>query len=178
MTRFIEGGVTALREKLGPILWQFAPTKRFDAQDFAAFLDLLPRRTDGLDLRHVVEVRHESFVCPEFVALLRAARVAVVYAESAEHPAIADLTGDFVYARLQRSREDEPAGYSPAALDAWAGRVATWAAGGAPDGLPAVEAQPAAGSGKGPARDVFLYFISGAKLRNPAAAQALIARLG
>ena len=174
IARFIDSGVAELGEKLGPILWQFAPNKKFDEADFGAFLELLPREIDGRRLRHVVEVRHDSFLCETFVALLRRHRVPVVYADSDEYPAMADLTGGFVYARLQRSVEDQPAGYAPAALDAWAERARAWAAGGEPADLPRVTG---AGS-KEKSRDCFIYFISGAKVRNPAAAQALIERIG
>src|SRR5918998_2618906 len=113
IARFFDSGVTELGPKLGPILWQFAPTKRFDEEDFSAFLDLLPREVDGRPIRHVVEVRHDSFRVPAFIALLRGQGVPVVHADADNFPAIADVTGDFVYARLQRSAEDEPAGYPP-----------------------------------------------------------------
>ena len=123
VARFVESGITELGAKLGPILWQFAPTKRFDEEDFSAFLALLPREADGRALRHAVEVRHDSFCTPAFVALLRRHGVPVVYADADKFPAIADTTGDFVYARLQRCAEDEPTGYSAEALDLWARRV-------------------------------------------------------
>src|SRR5688572_19396144 len=118
--RFCAQGFTELGDKLGPILWQFMATKRFEPDDFAAFLKLLPARQDGVALRHAVEPRHESFNDPEFVAMARAAGVAIVFADSDEFPCIADLSGDFSYARLQRCRDDEPAGYGPAELDRWA----------------------------------------------------------
>ena len=170
---FFKSGVTELGPKLGPILWQFAPFKKFDADDLGAFLTLLPREFDGVAIRHVVEVRHESFVAPEFVALARRHNVAIVYADSDEHPAIADITADFVYARLQRSSADEAAGYASGDLDQWAKRAKVWAAGGAPEDLNYV----GEGKTKKTKRDVFLFFISGAKERNPQAAQALIERL-
>jgi len=176
IARFLESGVTELGPKLGPILWQFAPTKRFDEEDFGAFLALLPREADGRAIRHAVEVRHDSFATPAFVALLRRHRVPVVYADAEKFPAIADVTGDFVYARLQRSSEEEPAGYSPAALDQWAERCRAWAAGREPDDLPRVE--PPSGADGGQARDCFVYFIAGAKVRAPAAAMAFLQRLG
>jgi uncharacterized protein YecE (DUF72 family) len=176
IARFLESGVTELGPKLGPILWQFAPTKRFEEEDFGSFLDLLPRTVDGHVIRHAVEVRHDSFAAPAFVALLRKQRIPVVYADADKFPAIADLTGDFVYARLQRSSEGEPTGYAPEALDQWAQRFQTWAAGGEPDDLP--RAEPRSETGKGPERDCFVYFISGAKVRAPAAAKALLQRLG
>jgi uncharacterized protein YecE (DUF72 family) len=130
---------------------------------------------DGRAIRHVVEVRHDSFCTPAFIALLRRHRVPVVYADADKFPAIADVTGDFVYARLQRSSEDEPAGYSAEALDRWAGRFKTWASGGEPDDLPRVE--PPSRANGGQERDCFVYFISGAKVRAPAAAMAFLERL-
>ena len=170
---FLKSGVTELGDKLGPLLWQMAPFKRFDPDDFGAFLALLPEKAGGLTLRHVVEVRHASFLVPEFVALAAKHNVAVVYADSDDYPAIADVTADFVYARLQRSQEKETAGYPKAELDQWAGRAKTWAAGGVPDDLPTFgKAKP-----KKAKRDVFVYMIAGDKVRAPAAAQALISRL-
>ncbi len=141
--------------------------------DFGAFLALLPRRLDGKPVRHAVEVRHESFLAPAFIALLREFSVAPVLVESDKHPLIADVTSDFVYARLQRTSEKEKAGYSARALDAWAKRAQTFADGGAPDDLATIaQASPEAAR-----RDVFIYMISGAKVRAPAAAIALIERL-
>jgi uncharacterized protein YecE (DUF72 family) len=172
--KFLGSGLTELGPKLGPILWQFAPTKKFDADDFGAFLALLPPARDGVRLRHAVEVRHDSFRDPAFVALCRSANAAIVFADSDDYPGIPDPTADFVYARLQRSREDEPAGYSSADLDRWAETARAWARGEAPPGLDYVAAPPAPA---GP-REVFCYFISGAKVRNPAAAVALIERVG
>ncbi|MEA2903442.1 MAG: hypothetical protein QOI12_829 [Alphaproteobacteria bacterium] len=171
--RFFASGVLELKSKLGPVLWQMAPTKRFDPEDFAAFLALLPQRLDGKSIRHVVEVRHESFVTPAFIELLRRFSVAVVLVESDKHPPIADVTGDFVYARLQKTSETVKTGYRPAALEAWAKRAQVWAGGGAPDDLPTV-AKPV--PAKAP-RDVFIYMIAGAKVRAPAAAMALLERL-
>ncbi|HEY8580750.1 MAG TPA: DUF72 domain-containing protein [Beijerinckiaceae bacterium] len=172
--RFFTTGLTRLGPKLGPINWQFAPTKRFDRDDVAAFLALLPKEADGLRLRHAVEARHESFRDPAFVDLARAHGVAIVVAGDSDYPLIADRTADFVYARVMGTAETRPRGYAPKALEAWAARARLWAEGGAPADLPTVA--PAAKDGA--PRDVFLYVISGAKRRNPAAAQALIARLG
>ena len=172
--RFFESGVTELGPKLGPVVWQFAATKRFDRDDFAAFLDLLPRQVDGRDIRHAVEVRHESFRNPDFSTLLREKDVAVVFADSDDYPAFADVTTDFVYARLQRSEDSEATGYAPSDLDAWLKRFRTFEAGGRPADLPCIE------PGHKPAkrkRECFVYFISGAKVRNPAAAMAMIARI-
>jgi uncharacterized protein YecE (DUF72 family) len=170
--RFLESGLTELGPKLGPLLWQFPPTKKFEEEDFAAFLALLPKTLEGQPLLHAVEVRHDSFRHPRLVALLRRAEVAVVYADSATYPAIADVTGPFVYARLQRAEDDLPTGYAPQALDAWAARSRQWEGGGAPD-LPLL-AEPA----EARPRPVFVYMINGAKVRAPAAAMALIERLG
>jgi len=172
IARFTGQGIIELGSKLGPILWQFMATKKFDADDFGAFLNLLPAKQEGVALRHAVQVRHDSFHVPEFVAMCRAANVAIVYAQSPDYPAIADVTADFVYARLESSVEEEPTGYSADALDQWAGTARAWVAGEAPAGLPYFGDPP----GKTP-RDTFIFFISGAKVRAPAAAQALIARL-
>jgi uncharacterized protein YecE (DUF72 family) len=171
--RFFASGPRELKSKLGPVLWQMAPSKKFDPADFAAFLALLPPELDGRPIRHVVEVRHESFVVPSFIELLRKFSVAVAVVDSGKHPLIADITADFVYARLQRTSEKEKSGYPSRALAVWAKRARQWAAGGAPNDL-AVLAAPLPASGE---RDVFIYMISGAKVRAPAAAMALIDRL-
>ena len=172
--RFCAQGFTALGDKLGPILWQLAPTKRFEPEELRAFLALLPTSHDGIALRHALEARHDSFRCREFVAMARAAKVAIVFADHETYPEIADLTSDFVYARLQRSRAEEPAGYGAEALDRWAAAARSWAAGESPKGLDHVSDAPAAAT----PRDAYLFFIGGEKVRNPAAAQALIGRLG
>jgi uncharacterized protein YecE (DUF72 family) len=170
---FLKSGVTELGDHLGPLLWQFPPTKKFEEADFAAFLALLPATLDGHTLRHVIEVRHQSFVAPAFVSLLRNAGIAAVFSEHETYPAIADITADFVYLRLQKGEDSIPTAYPPKALDAWADRLRTFAAGGAPTDLPCVEATPPA---KKP-RDVFAYVIHEGKIRAPAAAMALIERL-
>lgn len=167
--RFLESGITALGKKLGPILWQFAPTKKFDAADFEGFLNLLPKAQDGIRLRHAVEVRHESFCVPEFVELVRKYDAAVVFADSEKYPAIADVTSDFVYARLQNAQAGIKTGYSPAALKRWAQCAASWRDGGVPKDLPAFGKAPAK-----KAREVFVYMINGAKERAPAAAMELM----
>jgi uncharacterized protein YecE (DUF72 family) len=166
---FLNSGIAELGHKLGPILWQLADTKRFDADDFRAFLDLLPQKVGGLRLRHAVEPRHESFRDPAVIEMLRARNHALVYAHSEDYLELADVTADFVYARLQRCREEEAEGYSPAELAAWASRTRTWERGGTPEDLPTLVAPASAGP-----RDVFVYFISGAKVRAPMAAQGLI----
>ncbi|WP_157218804.1 DUF72 domain-containing protein [Flavisphingomonas formosensis] len=153
--KFLAQGLTRLGPKLGPILWQFAPTKTFDAEDFGAFLKLLPKTLDGLPLRHALEVRHESFRDAAFVDLAKAHGAAIVHADHATYPEIAEDTADFAYVRLQQAREEEETGYSAAELDAWAEKVREWRK----------------------TREIFLFMINGAKVRAPAAAQALIARL-
>jgi uncharacterized protein YecE (DUF72 family) len=163
-----------LGEKLGPILWQLAPTKRFDPDDIDAFLKLLPQKKDGMPLRHVLEVRHASFEAPEFIALLRKYKIPVVYADHETYPSIADVTGDFVYARLQTGRDDNEDCYTPKALDQWASRVKDWAAGKQPDDLP--RADPKATAEAKP-RDVFAYFITEGKVRAPFGAMALMKRV-
>ncbi|MEX0809795.1 MAG: DUF72 domain-containing protein [Dongiaceae bacterium] len=172
--RFFASGVMELRNKLGPINWQFAPTKKLDPADFEGFLNLLPRSLEGRSLRHAVEVRHESFATPDFVALLREHDVAIVTAGDSKYPEIADATAPFVYARIMGTEEKPKAGYSPAALDGWAKRARAWADGGVPADLATV-AKPLPAKG---GRDVFLYVISGFKEKNPAAAMALIERIG
>jgi uncharacterized protein YecE (DUF72 family) len=171
--RFFTGGVLELKEKLGPVNWQFMPTKKFDPGDFEGFLKLLPKTVEGRAIRHVVEVRHASFRTPGFVALARAHGVAVAMAGDSDYPQIADITAPFIYARIMGTSEAEVNGYSDGALDRWAERARLWASGAIPEGLATVAAQD---RGEG-VRDVFLYVISGCKARNPAAALALIRRL-
>lgn len=171
--RFVNSGIAELGTKLGPIVWQFMATKRFDPVDFEAFLGMLPAQVDGLPLRHAMDVRHASFMAPEYLALARRYKVATVFADSDEYPSFADLTGDFVYARLMRTQAELDTGYPPAALADWAAHAKAWAGGAEPAALPRVEPPTAAKK-----RDVFMFFISGAKERAPAAALALLERLG
>lgn len=173
--RFVHGGIAELGPKLGPIVWQFAPTKVFNADDFGAFLALLPDAVDGLPLRHVMDVRHASFACEEYLALARRHAVATVYTDSEDYPSLADATGDFIYARLMRASTAFKAGYAPKVLDAWADRLRTWARGADPDDLPRVGTRKPSGAAR--PRDVFAFFINGAKERAPAAARAMIERL-
>jgi uncharacterized protein YecE (DUF72 family) len=173
--RFLESGLLELGDHLGPLLWQFAPTKKFDEVDFGGFLEHLPAKLDGRRLRHVVEVRHDSFCTPVFLALLRKFAIPAVFSEHATYPAIADLTGDFVYARLQKGKETVMTGYPPKAIDAWAERLALWAKGGEPQDLPRVDPKH---QSKATPRDVFAYFIHEGKVNAPSAAMALIERLG
>lgn len=170
--RFVASGITELKAKLGPILWQFAPTKKFDADDFEAFLKLLPARHNDVKLRHAVEVRHESFRVPEFATLARKYKVAVVIADSAKYPMLADVTADFVYARLQKAEARVTTGYTTADLDKWATRAKAWAQGSVAADLSTLAAPPAARK-----RDVFVYMINGAKERAPAAAMAFLEKI-
>ncbi len=172
ITRFFDSGVTELKEKLGPINWQFMATKKFDAGDFATFLKLLPRKVGGQAIRHVVEVRHDSFKDKAFIDLCRRENVGIVFAADSEFPLIADVTTDFVYARIMGTSTKEKAGYPAAQLKTWAERARDWADGNSPKASMLVA--PAAAKKK---RDVFLFVISGAKEKNPAAAQAIIAQL-
>jgi uncharacterized protein YecE (DUF72 family) len=173
IARFVDSGLAELGAKLGPILWQFAPTKKFARDEIAGFLDLLPERAGGARLRHALEARHESFRDPAFVDLARARGAAIVLAADGAYPQFADPTADFAYARIMGTREDEPLGYGPAELDRWAGQARGWAAGGVGEGLALAGPAPKTVA----PRDVFLFVISGFKPRNPLAAQALIARL-
>jgi uncharacterized protein YecE (DUF72 family) len=171
--RFFGSGVLELKTKLGPVLWQMAPTKKFEPEDFESFLALLPQHLEGRPIRHVVEVRHSSFADPSFITLLRKFSVAVALVESHKHVLMPDMTSDFVYARLQRTSETVKTGYQPAALDAWANRARTFAQGQSPDDLVTIGGATAPKQN----RDVFIYMIAGAKVRAPAAAMALIEKL-
>ncbi|WP_310633402.1 DUF72 domain-containing protein [Paraburkholderia sp.] len=171
--RFLTGGVLELGDKLGPINWQLMPGKRFEPDDYARFLDLLPDEVDGRTLRHALEVRHESFCTPEFVALARSRGAAIVMSGDSEYPQIADASAPFVYARIMGTDERHPLGYSSADLDRWADRAIAWSHGETPDDLDTYAKPLKAKTG----RDVFLYVISGHKTHNPAAAMALIERL-
>jgi uncharacterized protein YecE (DUF72 family) len=156
VAKFIAQGLSELGDRLGPINWQFMETKKFDADDMAAFLKLLPDKVDGVRLRHALEVRNPSFKDPRFYDLARRHNAAIVFADHDEFPKIDEATADFTYARLMRTTEANKTGYAPAELGRWAERAKAWAKRG----------------------DVFVYFISGAKLRNPAAAQGLIEKVG
>jgi uncharacterized protein YecE (DUF72 family) len=171
--RFLGSGVLELKEKLGPINWQFMATKKFEPADFEAFLKLLPKKVGSRAIKHAVEVRHESFKTPEFVAMARAYGVGIVVAGDSDFPQIADVTAPFVYARIMGTSEGQKLGYGKKELDAWAARAAAWSAGKAAQGLDVVV--PAKADGE--PRDVFLYVISGYKPHNPAAAKALIERV-
>ncbi|MBO9713977.1 DUF72 domain-containing protein [Sphingomonas sp.] len=170
VSRYVKQGIVELGGKLGPIFWQFMATKKFDAQDFAAFLDLLPREEAGVKLRHAVQARHESFQVPEFVALCRSRDVAIVFADSPEYPGVADITTDFVYARLEAGADENPLCYPDAELPRWIAAARTWSEGGQPEGLPYFGEAPAPVT----PRETFVFFIHGGKVRAPAAAQAMI----
>ncbi len=175
IAHFINSGIAELHHKLGPIVWQFAPTKRFDADDFGAFLAQLPAEVEGLPLRHVMDVRHHSFACSAYLQLARKHAASTVFTHGDPYPAIGDLTGPVVYLRLMQTQAEEPTGYAEGALDAIARCAEAWAVGQEPVDLPRVE--PASAASQLP-REVYVYFISGAKERAPAAARALIQRLG
>lgn len=168
--RFFAQGLTELGDKLGPVVWQFAPTKKFDRDDFGAFVALLPEELAGRRLRHVLEVRHDSFFDPGFVALARKHGMAICYAHHHAYPEIADVTTDFVYARLQRGQDSIETAYSSADIQNWAARLRAWADGQADVGLPlaasveTIAAKP---------RDVFAYIIHEGKIRAPQGAMAL-----
>lgn len=170
ISRFLGSGLSELKDKLGPILWQLPPTKRFDEPDLEAFLQLMPKELAGRRLQHALEVRHESFMSEQYLDLARRYRVATVFADTDEYPSFADVTGDFIYSRLMRTVSSQVTGYSKQALGAWAKRAQTWAEGGEPKDLPRVRKA----ASKGSSRDVFMFFISGAKERAPVAARHLI----
>ena len=173
ITGFIEGGLDQMGDRLGPILWQLPPSRRFDADDLDAFLRLLPAKLGKRPLRHVLEVRHPSFLSAEYVDLARSHHIPTVFTDSPEYPSLADITGDFTYARLMRSEDGIASGYSAKDLDAWSKCAQRWAHGQDNSELPHV----AAALPDGGKREVFIFFISAAKHRNPAAAMALQARV-
>ena len=173
MEIFFNQGITELGDRLGPILWQFAPTKKFDYDDFAGFLDLLPDRLQDLPLRHVVEVRNASFADPKFVGLCRDRNVAICNSENENYPFIPDVTADFVYLRLLSANDEIPTGYEPPELDLWADRFQAYAGGGVPHDLQPLDRT---GPPETP-RDVFAYVIHEGKVRAPAAAMEFIKRV-
>ncbi|KXG86596.1 DUF72 domain-containing protein [Agrobacterium bohemicum] len=170
MTKFLTQGLTELGDHLGPILWQFAPTKSFEPDDFAAFLALLPEKQDGMTLQHVVEVRNPSFQVPEFIDLLAKHKVAVVCADHHDYPMLPDVTGDFVYCRLQKGEDDIETCYPEKDMKAWSERLKTYAQGGAPDDLPLIAPDRKA---EKKARDVFAFFITGGKVNAPNGARLM-----
>ncbi len=168
--RFLGSGLGELGAKLGPILWQLPTYKRFDAQDLEAFFRLLPNELAGRPLRHVLDARHESFRASEYLALARRYGVSTVFTDSPEYPPIADLSGPVVYLRMMRTRSELPEGCEPGIFAPLAACARAWCAGQQPEGLPLVEPGPIT---EVRARDVFMFFISGAKERAPMAALAL-----
>ena len=171
--RFVNSGITELAHKLGPIVWQFAPTQRFEPADFEAFLKLLPGESGGLPLRHALDVRHPSFKSAEYLALARRYRAATVFADSDDYPSFGDVTGDFIYTRMMRTDAELPEGCTPQALDQLAACAHAWCEGHEQSGVTRIEAVPP----PAPPRDVFMFFIAGAKDKAPAAAMALRRRL-
>ncbi len=171
--RFLRSGLLELGPKLGPILWQFAPTKKFDPIAMELFLAMLPARLDGVVLRHAIEARHASFLDPAWPALAARYNAAVAIIDSDKQALRGDVTADFVYARLQRNAAGAPDGYAAAGLDAWAARLLRWSAGKAVDDLALV----LPGVARTAARDCFAFFISGDKERAPDAALAMLSRL-
>ena len=197
LANFFASGLLALGSKLGPILWQFPPNFQFNPELLEEFFALLPRDTYAaatlatkhderlkgrayIDsgsrraVRHAIEIRHPSFVVPEFVSLLRRYNVALVCADTVEWPLLMDVTADFVYCRLHGSEVLYTSGYSDQALDQWAARVATWAGGGEVTDGDHASPKPAR---KRAARDVFVYFDNDANVFPPKDARALTQRV-
>ncbi|SMC67853.1 DUF72 domain-containing protein [Rhizobium sp. RU36D] len=172
--KFLGQGITELGPHLGPILWQFMATKKFEPDDFDAFLSLLPKQQDGIALRHVVEPRHPSFCVPEFVALLVKHRVAAVCADHEDYPMFPDVTADFIYSRLQRGTDDVQSCYPVAAIETWADRFKAYAAGDMPGDLQPIDPHHKAPQAP---RDVFAFFISGGKVNAPNGARLLQSKL-
>ncbi|MFO3703752.1 DUF72 domain-containing protein [Xanthomonas codiaei] len=168
------GGIVELGDTLGPLVWQFEHGHRLQADDLDAFLALLPRRAGDRTLRHVLEIRDPDAVDASLLALVRDHGVATVFTDSDQYPSFADLSTDFVYARLMRSQARLHAGYPAPALARWAQRIQAWRRGEDPDDLPHIQ-HPS--NARGAAREVFVFFISAAKERNPAAAMALLKAL-
>jgi uncharacterized protein YecE (DUF72 family) len=197
LSNFFASGVLLLREKLGPFLWQFPPSFKFELEKMEKFLKFLPHNTgaakylasnhdewmkkrvafedvdDGYKLRHAIEIRNKSFAIPEFLELLRKYDVAIVCADTVEWPKITDVTSEFVYCRLHGSEVLYASGYDAKSLDRWAEWVKAWASGGEPDSEKILKQAPP----KAKTRDVFAYFDNDAKVRAPFDAQELIKRV-
>lgn len=152
---FFAQGLAALGPKLGPIMWQFTHYRRFDRDDIAGFIDLLPSELDGIRLRHAIEPRHRSFEDDKFFDLCKARNIAIVHEDSDDYPRIEADTADFTYARLQRMSEEVPTGYDANSLESFATKAKKWRARG----------------------DAYIFMINGAKVRAPAAAMALQERI-
>ena len=174
MDFFINQGIEELGDRLGPILWQFMATKKFDSDDFAGFFDMLPKTLNGLPLSHVIEVRNATFANEKFVSLCRDHGLAICNSENENYPFIPDITADFVYLRLLSASDDVPTGYTKEELDLWADRFRAYAEGRVPDGYtPMDRTSPPEGP-----RDVYAFVIHEGKIRAPAAAMAIIERVG
>ena len=171
--RFLDCGILEFGPKLGPLFWQFAPAKKFDAADVEAFFALLPKERSGVKLRHAIEAKNPSFAVPAFYDLARKHGLAVVGVDSEKTSVPGDATGDFVYLRLQNTIADLPTGYKPADIKKWGARAQAWSDGETPKDLKPISDKAQAKK----KRDVFVYFISGAKERAPGAAQALIKQI-
>ncbi len=170
---FLGQGLTELGDRLGPILWQFMATKKFDYDDFSGFFDLLPDTIGGLPLRHVIEVRNATFADPKFVALCRERGMTICASDNENYPLIPDITGEVVYLRLISASDQIETGYEPKDLDAWAGRFQEYAQGRIPGDFTPIDRT-------GPAetpRDVYAFVIHEGKVRAPAAAMQLIKRV-
>jgi uncharacterized protein YecE (DUF72 family) len=172
--RFLNQGIVELGDRLGPIVWQFMATKKFDPDDFEAFLDMLPDKLEGLALRHCLEVRSPTFADPKFIAMCRNRNMAICVADHETFPLIPDITADFVYLRLMTGKDDIKTAYEPAALDEWVGRMKTYATGEVPADFKPVDRT----SPPPTPRDVFAYVIHEGKVRAPAGAMAIIERVG
>ncbi len=170
---FMNQGLDRLEDRLGPILWQFMATKKFDYDDFGGFFDLLPRKLGSRDLQHVIEVRNATFANEKFVRLCRDNNMAICNSENENYPFIPDITSDFVYLRLLSASDDIPTGYDAKDLDLWAGRFKVYAEGRVPDGYTPFDRT---GPPSGP-REVYAYVIHEGKVRAPAAAMAFIERV-
>jgi uncharacterized protein YecE (DUF72 family) len=173
MEKFLNQGISELGDRLGPILWQFMATKKFDYDDFAGFFDMLPESLEGLPLKHVIEVRNATFADPKFIGLCRDHGLAICNSENENYPFIPDVTSDFVYLRLLSASDDIPTGYVAKDLDMWADRFKAYAEGRVPDGFTPVDRN---GLPEAP-RDVYAFIIHEGKVRAPAAAMELIKRV-
>ena len=197
LANFFAQGLLALKDKLGPILWQLPPNFKWDPGRFHSFFSILPRthreaadlarrhdaRVEGRSwfdvqrdrpLRHAIEIRNDSFVCEEYIALLRKHNIALVVADTVEWPLLMDVTADFVYCRLHGSEQLYVSGYEPEAIEIWARRIVQWSRGGE-----VIEGKRAAAAHapKATARDVYVYFDNDAKVRAPFDAMALQQRI-
>lgn len=170
---FLGQGLTELGDRLGPVLWQFMATKKFDYDDFAGFFDLLPDKLGSLPLKHVIEVRNGTFCDPKFVGLCRERGVTICVSENENYPIIPDVTGDLVYLRLLSASDDVPTGYGAEDLDLWAGRFKAYAEGRVPGDFQPIDRT---GPPETP-RDVYAFVIHEGKVRAPAAAMEFIKRV-